>query len=422
MKKMFAKSVVRSLVAATVLALVAQVALAQAPPEKGKIYMLTVWTGTSRNSTDTVPGNADHTRNKAFHDAVVSSQKLFSEQLTGMGLDVKDKNLIAKNVSLEGADTSQQKIVDTVYELSQEAGEEDALFVYIQSHGAAIDPELNYNEPRDETVELGFDREHYILPLIENPVADAKRDGILRSNILYYMRTKKHRLNVLITDSCSAVAGDELKIARMTPVLYTTTNKFSASPAPSSYALRYLLTHATGTVSWNSTCPCFCYAVRNQEDLVDSEGKYRAPKTGDVVLVKPDVKSASQNFEMSRALAETGTIFNMAFVTAAARTVKQPESGYSFDDFFQDLGNDYDVMYEKYLLAQPSRLVDIATTQAFTTLTSFNVEDDHTGDIMMDQKVAAKTNNRVKEAYKHKDSRLGSGKTNSSTLNLEFTK
>ena len=432
MKKTLIKSVSYCLIAVA-FAWIAQCAVAEdaMSTEKGKIYMLTVWTGTSRNSTYTVPKNKDHTQNKEFHEAVESSRKLFESNLNEMGLDVSNKNLIAENISLVGEDTSPQKIIDAIYELSQKAGEEDALFVYIQSHGAAIEPPLNYKEEHDTSFDngplgQGWEREHYILPLIETPVADPKKDGVLRSNLLYYMRSKKHRLNVLITDSCSSVDVN-LKIRRTTPVFMGQEPTSAPAPCdPATYAFRYLLTHATGTISWNSACPCFCYAVKANEEkeyiIFDDQGKY-CLKTQDLVRNEPkydNTQSASKTFELSLASNDTGTVFNIAFIKAATRTIKHPENGYTFEDFFEDLGNDYDAMYKNYLEAMPE--IDLGVEQAITTLTSFNVEDDHTGNPMNDQKAVAKTNNRVKKVYVHKNTNSGSGKTKSSSLDLSFSK
>ena len=426
MKNVFTKSIVRSLVSVVTFAILAPLALADVAPEKGKIYMLTVWTGTSRNSRDTHQEEGEnHLRNKAFHDSVVNSRKAFEEALIEVGLDVNDKKLIAEYVSLENAETSPQKIVDKIYELSEKAGQDDALFVYILSHGYMLDPELNFNEQRDKSVDFGFDREHYIMPLIETEQADVKRDAILRSNLLYFMRSKKHRLNVLITDSCSAQTEEGIKLQRTNVEVHAGGQNVSvmapAKPDPSLYALRFLLTHATGDVSLNSTCPCFCYSVEDPKKLM-SGGSYFAPKLDNVKKIVPDGNAEQRTFELSYGTDSGGQVFNAALIRTASRTIKVPANGYSIDDFFQDLGSDYDDMYAGYLEAVPTRLEKFALTQAFTTLTSFNVEDDRTGNSTRDNEVASKTNNRVKEVYEHNDSMIGSDKTNNPTISIRFVK
>lgn len=407
MKNMFAKSVVRSLVAATVLAFVAQVALAQAPPERGKIYMLTVWTGTSRNSTTTAkPANSDHTQNKDFSDAVKASREAFERNLSLMELDPEaNKDVVAKYVTLSNEETSPQKIVDTIYELAQEAGEDDALFVYIMSHGASIDPELCYGEKRDADLKPGFDREHFIMPLIETKEADCKNDAIMRSNLLYYMRSKKHRLDVLITDSCSGVVKPNLDRAKIVPEQKTILT---------AVALRYLLTHEYGTISWNSSCPCFCYSVRETSDFFDEGGQYRSPKLTDLILVGPGGKTEpSKTSEKSYLDKNEGSLFTRAFIVAATRRISNPENGYTFEDFFQDLGADYDEGYRTYLarvaFSDYASFEDVASTQALTTLTAFNVDDERTGDWTKIQEIVSKKNNRVKNVYDHNG--IGSGKT-----------
>ena len=426
MKSVFTKSIVRSLVSVVTLAIIAPLALADVAPEKGKIYMLTVWTGTSWNKTKQV--NGDMSKDTDFRDGVNASKFLFEGQLKKLKLDPTDKDLIAEYVVLEKQDTSPQKIIDTIDELAQKAGEDDALFVYIMSHGAMVDPEINYQEERSPELQIGFDREHFVMPLIDTPSPNFNEDSILRSNLLYYMRSKKHRLDVLITDSCSSSVAGTWERPYNTNVQLVVTDRAPTTPHESDNprALRYLLTHANGTISWNSTCPCFCYYIKavNEQFTKDENKTFIVPKLSHTVKKEPGPTQTSKTFEVSYISPQKGSVFTSAFIQAASRPIENPENGYTFDDFFLDLGADYDAMYgdflRRYSMTDYPLFEKAIKRQALTTLTSFNIENDHSSDEASNLEIMLKTNNRVRDYYQHPEENTGSGKTELPTISLSF--
>ncbi len=383
---------------------------------RGKIYMLCVWTGTSRNATkEGYYLKTDHTNDYAFKSMVTASKKYFEAKLHCIGLDektLKKAGLLGAYAVLDGENTSPSNIIDKIYELSQMAGSEDALFVYVLSHGASFSEVVDLGEKGDQYSPQ--DRLHYITPLIDAPKADLT-DVVLRSNLLHYMTIKEHRLDVLITDSCSAnnplgearlPSGSSLRFAPCAP----------AEPEyEPRYALKYLLTSAQGKVSWNSSCPFGRY-----ESPVDKSAEFPTES-----VFKPAFLSRESSHGFGEGEPGCGTVFTRAFIQAASRKVL-PGKSYSFDDFFQDLGKDYDYLYDSFRRyvydnfeifnkneSDAAFYREVVYGQMKTTLTAFNVDDDHTGDVEIDHNNARVKNNKIKEMYDHNGN--GSSKTSEPT-------
>ncbi|MBR4752889.1 MAG: hypothetical protein IK077_14125 [Thermoguttaceae bacterium] len=385
--------------------------------EIGKIYMLTVWTGTARDATKENNDPGTPSRDYDFKLMVESSREFFESNLGAIGLDASggDKDVFGEYVVLSGADTTPQKIVDVISDLASKAGENDALFVYILSlYGGTAVQETRYNEALSNAADLEDERDHFIMPLIDSATINAQ-DSILRSNLLYWMRSRKHRLDVLITDSSSSSSPFVIPCEMLAdvPLAYDA----SANPAllnSANKAFRYLLTHASGAYSWNSTNPKSFWRVRNIDDLART-----SPQMSDLVEIRD---SSSRDREASCGHIRSGSVFNRAFVCAASRPIVNPEKGYDFDDFFQDLGRDYDDLYAEYWKAvfddgyQTSSSALRVLPQGKSTLTAFNAEDERTSDSMRNKEIMLKTNNRVKKAFVHRDHNEGSGKTGAPTV------
>lgn len=381
-------------------------------PPKGKIYMLCVWTGTSRNATpdDKNKAGEDHTKNYNFKMMVEDSKNYFESNLSKIGLD---KESLQKNGCfgdyqvLSGENTSPQKIIDKIGELSQKAGKDDALFVYIMSHGASLTPTLDFGD--EEPKEASQDREHYITPLIEKPEAVVK-DIILRSNLFFCMTAKKHRLDVLITDSCSSKSPFEgVKRPKLNGANLAMFRTAPAAPEKreKNYAFKYLLTHSQGKINWNSSCPYGLYRLND--------------KTG-----KIEFRNSNSDREQSFGLGGDdfgGTVFTRAFVQTASRELSSGNQ-YTINDFFQDLGKDYEDVYASF--REYVRNVEKSGTfynsvvkrQVRTRLTAFNTEDDHTDDPKKNLEVALKTNNRIKAVYDNVG--IGSKKTSDPTVKAGY--
>ncbi len=406
--------------------------------ERGKIYMLFVWTGTSGDAKPPAEGE-DASEEYLFRKTIETSRKYFESNLSKIGLDGSDKDVFGASETLSGSDTTPQKIVDAIRELSQKAGEEDALFVYICSHGWALDPgqdlinpakpgetgEKDPNEQRPKDVEEGDDREHLVAPYFKTAPPVFSEQALTRANILHYMRSRKHRLDVLVTDSCSSpMGGVEAKeiLTRMVPAVESESETGGASsettsPQASNFALRYLLARAEGTVSWNSSNPCSYwyvqYAYETGELTKENPLPPMAYKEGDLTE-----KRNYGDREQSHGDSWHGTVFTNAFIRAASRPVTDPNAGYTFDDFFLDLGMDYDNLYDSWWLwmAKGGVLklgVGGSSRPGFhqgkTTLTQFNVEDDYSDDSAKNVEIAAKTNNRVLKSFDHRDQTIVDG-------------
>lgn len=374
------------------------------PPEKGKIYMLTVWSGSAVNYKD-----GEIIDDQVFMDCVNASHGMFEGALSVIGLDVTNKKLIPEYISLTGENTTPQKIMDAICDLSQKAGEGDALFVYIMSHGCALDSIYVNEGSNGYDLDNASEREHVLLPLIKTPKIDVEKDVISRADLLYSMRSKKHRLNVLITDAGFETLDKSLDKIRVMPNISSVSDRRL-------FVLRYLLTHASGTYSWNSSCPSYSYRVPDIKELL-KDYSFRVPTLSDV---KP---RRSVYGERSFLLSHCGSIFNLAFILAAGKVIRDPEYDYSFDDFFQDLGSANDLLYERFIgcinAFEHDNVTNIIHNQAFTSLTSFNVDDNLVDETKESCEVVSK-NNVVEHVYEHNNSNKGSGKTGGAVFVTSF--
>lgn len=367
--------------------------------EIGKIYMLTVWTGTARDATKENNDPGIPSRDYDFKLMVESSREFFESNLGAIGLDASggDKDVFGEYVVLSGADTTPQKIVDVISDLASKAGENDALFVYILAPGVAISTRESYGE---ETTDV--ERDHHLATLIEGEgYRSLFMNLISRSNLLYVMRSHKHRLDVLITDSCTSAIDAPFSV----DVLHALS--INAPGGARNKTFRYLLTHAKGAYSWNSANTNSCWRLRFG---------------GSEPIEMSDLEETLDASERSCGAPRLGTVFNLAFIQAASRIITNPENGYDFDDFFQDLGMDYDDLYGEFWTygRRLDWIVSSQFQQVKTTLTAFNAEDDRTSDSMRNKEIMLKTNNRVKKTFVHRDHNEGSGKTGDPTVLLRI--
>ena len=406
MRSILNNSVTRCLTAILVVVAVClvspRVGSAYDPTAKGKIYMLCVWTGTSRNATSSDNNADDHTKNYNFKMMVEDSKNYFEGNLSRIGLDkesLQNSGVFGDYQVLSGENTTPQQIVNKIGELSQKASKDDALFVYILSHGASLTPTRDFSEEAPE--DASQDREHYIMPLIDNSEATVK-DIILRSNLFFCMTAKKHRLDVLITDSCSSESLFEgIKRPDISGSALAT---YKPAPAPKkevNYAFKYLLTHAQGKINWNSSCPY---------------GRYRELKGQ--IQFRNDISDRESSFGLGGG-DFGGTAFTRAFFQCASRELLQGNQ-YTIDDFFLDLGKDYEDVYASFReyvrehQSSGSFYNHVVKNQVRTRLTAFNTEDDHSDDPKKNLEAALKTNNRIKTVYDNVG--VGSKKISDPTL------
>jgi len=148
-------------------------------------------------------------------------------------------------LTLDGDDATPQNIIDACRQLARNAAPNDAVFVYILCHGASV----YEDEDTDKTTRI-----HALSPIAETAEnMDLRTTGIRRSTILQAMKSgpTAHRLTMLITDSCSALRTEPLKLERPQQELPEAV-PMDGGPAP---ILVSLLLSARGTININSSNP-----------------------------------------------------------------------------------------------------------------------------------------------------------------------
>ena len=261
-------------------------AMAQAP----KIHVLFVW-GT--NATDT-------------RTNVEVSKRNVEDAMRNIGIREGGK-YIASFTSLSGDDAHPKKILEHCQRMAQEAGPDDALFVYILSHGCCVYPK-NAPETKENLIHglspLASDAEHMNLRVV----------GIRRSSIIKAMKSGSHRLNVLITDSSSCFFESSSNGAEplsfnyndrsIDYVLELCSQYEDDSSSDSVNSLMSILLNCGGTINWNSTSPFGGYSQIGEWSIGNNEG----------------------------------TLFTQAFIKVAGKRMKS-SSQPSVDAFFNQLGS-----------------------------------------------------------------------------------
>ena len=250
-------------------------AAAQAP----RIHVLLVW-GTKAADTSA---------------SVEAASKRIEDGLRKIGI-YNGSSSVASFTVLSGDDAHPRQILDHCYRMAQQAGSNDALFVYILCHGCT---DYLVGEPVHKTENL-----IHLLGPVSLSAANMLEDRatvIKRYSILRAMSSRNHRLNVLITDACSRI--EELQV----------------EPLPVSMAgqpkLLYILQTERGTINWNSSCPI---------GGDDEQGELA------IGLGKPD-----------------GTVFTTAFLNIASQ-VKSSKRNYTKEDFFKELGTELVESFNDY--------------------------------------------------------------------------
>ena len=209
----------------------------------GKIYILNVW-GTTNYDIGTI---------------LQVMEKRFSDVMSNQGLGENNED-VGEYITLDGnpghrSRATKDEVLEQCRYLSQKATENDAIFVYISCHGS--------------TKEIDGQREHVLYPGVIT-ATDAKnrfdRFGLLRSDVIKALDVNKHRLVVLITDSCSVkeqIASEVLdsplikNFAAMKAYDLEATYDASLSDltdVPQSYLKNFLM-NGEGFVNWNSCSP-----------------------------------------------------------------------------------------------------------------------------------------------------------------------
>jgi hypothetical protein len=233
------------------------------------------------------------------------------DKRSGIGLG-KNEPHVANYITLEGNNATAKNINDLSWKLSQAAGPNDAVFVYILCHGATTYENHDTNKK---------DRIHLFSPNCENAQNMKPSElGIRRSSIWRNITSKPHRLNMLITDSCTPLYQEKKKENRpfvgnhRPPVVSIP----SESP-PTESALYKVLMEGHGLININSTDP------NGNNDA--GELAY-----GWVPIIDGKTANLEEAVNTSRA----GTIFTNAFIGLANKRIPINDR-YTIDQFYNDL-------------------------------------------------------------------------------------
>lgn len=269
-----------------------------------KIHVLFVW-GTKATDTRT---------------NVLLTKQLFEKKMAEIEI-CNGGSRIASFATFSGDDAHPAKILEHCKWMAQKAGPDDALFVYILCHGSSIDLDREANKTVDNRI-------HALSPYATDRFNLKFRSiGIKRSSILKAMKSTNHRLDVLITDSCSTYNANPPVVIRN---------------GLDNVRLRLILLNTTGTINWNSTNPL---------------GGYK--REGEVAIGT-----------------KKGTIFSEAFLKVACSEFHGDPRTYTKEKFFKEVGS---CLVDVYKLAKQEAIEygdkNIANTffrEERQTLTEFN--------------------------------------------------
>ncbi len=220
------------------------------------------------------------------------------------------KPYIKRKITLKGSEATNANIVRACRELSNAAEPNDAVLVYILCHGAAI---------------KGTDGKlrHGLAPIATSAQnLQMNRHGIARGTIMKAIKSKPHRLNLLITDSCSAT----VKFEPLEEALVTNP-KGPVNP----YLVSFLL-EAEGSLNINSSRPETGWEVGEL-------ARGFAPAKWEGVPSDPGERDAYEKY--------AGTVFTNAFLQLAESTDYIPEKELTPEKFFEKLRKLLDFQYSK---------------------------------------------------------------------------
>ena len=293
------------------------------------VYMLFVW------------GTSDE--NIAW--ATKISQRKILTNLYETVRDSSGCNFVCK--SLEGKDAHPEKILAACEEFSQNAGKDDAVFVYMLCHGGQT------SDRWAERYSGNKQRVHFLSP-IATKASDlqANEIGLRRASIMLKLKENPHRLDMLITDSCSGKVQ-----MPMTPRVVPRGAKMWKITK-----LIKILKEEKGTVNINSTDP----------DYERGEGQlalgwlplFQNEKGGSITDEEYFTTSVKDPY--------AGTVFCNVF---AKILTEKCEGKYTVDDFCEELKKRLDGEFQeitKHLDAQGDKSVQIFIRQGTQTLSKFN--------------------------------------------------
>lgn len=154
-------------------------------PGSYQVHVLCIWGDADKNpgNVKTVKTTEEHLMQ--FFDDI---QKKWKEK------DQKTGNKRTFSIeSLYGSKTSRDEILKKCREVSQKAGPDDVVFIYVLCHGGHLEGSLEHT--------------HFFIPTASGVNSWSKEDIIYRKEIQEIMNENEHRLNILITDTCAHVTS-----------------------------------------------------------------------------------------------------------------------------------------------------------------------------------------------------------------------
>ena len=303
------------------------------------IYMLFVW-GTSD------PGVRDGVEisKRKIEAAFVEDTSPYASEAEHEGYYNSAGGLVALNPyikekrTLEGDDASGENILKNCRELAAAAGPNDAVMVYILCHSATI------KGPDGK-------RRHGLAPIAENARdLQLHKYGIARGSIMKAIKSKPHRLNMLITDSCSESLRVNLKECEDYAVTACVFDPY----------LPPFLLKAKGNLNIHASRP----------ETSSSHGELSwgfVPFGWKEVPSDPEARHAYERY--------AGTVFTNAFLQLA-QGLCNPDTDYTVDAFFRKLRLELDdqCWEMKYYLKWTRQFANLEHFfgQSTQTLTRYN--------------------------------------------------
>ena len=316
---------------------------AEEPAEKPGVYMLFVWGTNNPAVRDGVEISkrkieAAFVEDDSPYAATAKNEAMYN---TAGGL-VELNPYIKRRITLEGSDAHPQKILDACKELANAAGPNDAVMVYILCPSATI---------------RGADRikRHVLAPIAEKAessylVEHVYKYGIARGSIMKAIKSKPHRLNMLITDSCSGSLRVSLKECEAYAVTACAFNPY----------LPPFLLKAKGNLNIHASRP----------ETSSSHGELSwgfVPFGWKEVPSDPEARHAYERY--------AGTVFTNAFLQLA-QGLCNPDTDYTVDAFFRKLRLELDnqCWEMKYYLKWTRQFANLEHFfgQSTQTLTRYN--------------------------------------------------
>lgn len=191
-------------------------------PGPYRVYVLCIW------------GDADKNRDN------VRTVKTTEEYLMKFFADIQkkwkkddEKSGKIRSFSIEslyGSKTSRDEILKKCREVSEKAGPDDVVFIYVLCHGGHVKGSLEHT--------------HFFTPTALSADSWTKDDIIYRREIQEILNENEHRLNILITDTCAHVTSKK-SVGSSKRGILTTVPEFPAYDS--------IFNDFVGTININST-------------------------------------------------------------------------------------------------------------------------------------------------------------------------